>query len=109
MDSDPSIRDMWQRLISYASFINASLYLLVALIASVLHARKLWRVVILTFLGALAGVLITFLLAGIPSLLLATIYRLLDTSMSDADAVVIGCAQGAVIAMLSAGIFHRIL
>lgn len=109
MVSEPSIRYMWQRLISYASLINASLYLFVSLIASVLHARKLWRVVVLTVLGTVVGILITLLLAGIPSLLLATTYRILETPMSDVDAIVIGCAQGAVIAMLSAGIFHRIL
>ena len=100
---------MWLQLMSYTTVINAILYFLIGLITSILHARKLWRMTLVNVFTTIAGATIAFFLSAPPSLILAAIYSSLHTSMSDIDAITLGCCQGLVVAMLSAGVFHRIL
>lgn len=101
--------EMWGVVISYALSVNAVLYLLVGLIASILHAKKIVLVVLFTIASGILGVFLTFFLAAVPSLLLAGLYKSVDSSMSAIEAVILGCSQGVVIALLNAGVFHRLL
>eukprot|EP00174_Griffithsia_okiensis_P000106 GO255439.1.p3 GENE.GO255439.1~~GO255439.1.p3 ORF type:complete len:109 (+),score=20.01 GO255439.1:42-329(+) len=93
----------------YTIGVNASLYVLVALISSILHARTLLRILFLPLLSGLLGVIFALALGAVPTLLLAALYRSVPSVMSPIEAVAIGCGQGLVIAMLNAGFFHRIL
>ena len=100
---------MWLQLMSYTTVINAIPYFLIGLIISILHARKSWRMTLVNVFTTIAGATIAFFLSAPPSLILTAIYYSLHTSMSDIDAITLGCCQRLVVAMLSAGVFHRIL
>lgn len=100
---------MWRAVMVYTLGINTVLYLFVGLIAAILHARSVFRVILLTILSALLGVLTAVVLAAVPSLLLAALYKTVPSPMSAVEAIVLGCGQGLIIAMLNAGLFHRLL
>lgn len=112
-----TILDMWGRLSRYAIGINGFLYLIIGLIAASLHTRLKFRtipvalpiVIPVAIVSAIIGAFIAFVLAAIPSLIIAAIYNNVHSNMTDVEAVVLGCSQGAVISMLNVGVFHRIL
>lgn len=100
---------MWRAVMVYTLGINAMLYVLVGLIASVLHTRSILRVVLMTLGSGLLGVLTAVLLASVPSLLVAALYKTVPSTMGAVEAIVLGCGQGVIIAMLNVGLFHRLL
>lgn len=108
-----TILDMWGRISGYAVCVNGILYLTIGLIAASLHTHlniRTIRVVLpIVILVAVIGATITFVLAAIPSLIIAAIYDNVNSNMTDVEAVVLGCSQGAIISMLNVGLFHRIL
>lgn len=104
-----TLRDMWGAVIWYTLGVNVFFYLLVGLIASILHAKKILQVVFLTTLSIILGAITAFVLAAVPSILLAALFTTVPSPMSHLEAVVLGCGQGLIIAMLSAGVFHRLL
>lgn len=108
-----TILGMWRRIATYTIGINGILYLIVGLIAASLHTRCGYRVILIALpiaiASAVVGAIIAFVLAAIPSLIIAAIYDNVNSKMTDVEAVVLGCSQGAVITMLNVGLFHRIL
>ena len=104
-----SMLDMWWVVLLYALAVNTLLYLLLGFVAAVLHSRTLFRLLLVPLASAIIGLLVGALLSTVPSLLVASLYRLVPSPMSTAEAAVIGCGQGIIIAMLSAGFFHRLL
>lgn len=104
-----TVISMWRVVLLYTLGVNAVLYFLIGLIASMLHIRGPLKAATLTVGAALFGVVTAAVLGAVPSLLLAALYNAIPSDMSAVEAVVFGCAQGLVIAMLNAGFFHRLL
>lgn len=100
---------MWRAVMVYTLGVNTVLYLFVGLVAAILHARSVIRVILLTILSAMLGVLTAIVLGAVPSLLLAALYKTVPSPMSTIEALVLGCGQGVIIVMLNAGLFHRLL
>lgn len=112
-----TILDMWGRISGYAIGVNGILYLIIGLIAASLQTHLNIRtipvvlpiVIPAAVVSAVIGAFITFVLAAIPSLIIAAIYNNVNSNMTDVEAVVLGCSQGVIISMLNVGLFHRIL
>lgn len=104
-----TVSEMCRAVFLYTVFVTIGLYILLGLSASVLHARRLSRALLVTLISALVGLATAAALGSIPALLIAALYAALPFSMPFFHAVLWGCGQGLLIAMLNAGLFHRIL
>lgn len=100
---------MWRAVLLYTIFVTTGLYTLLGLSASILHAGRLYRVLIVTLISAFVGLVTAVALGATPAIIIAGLYAALPYNMPRFHAILWGCGQGLVIAMLNAGFFHRLL
>ncbi|PXF45615.1 hypothetical protein BWQ96_04620 [Gracilariopsis chorda] len=104
-----TVLSMWRAVFLNTLAFPVFLFIIVGLVASLLHLNKLAHIVLVTILSAFIGLAVSALLAAVPSLLIAAIYSSIPADMSSVEAAVLGSAQGVAIGMLNSGILHRVL
>eukprot|EP00177_Eucheuma_denticulatum_P004949 GFKZ01008996.1.p1 GENE.GFKZ01008996.1~~GFKZ01008996.1.p1 ORF type:complete len:108 (+),score=7.43 GFKZ01008996.1:344-667(+) len=104
-----SVPLMWRQILLNTLVVTAAIYALLGFSAAIRHARPLYRIPIVTLASSLLGLTTAAALGAVPALLIAALYASIPYSMPSFHALLWGCGQGLLIALLNAGIFHRLL
>lgn len=105
---------MWMRVMLLTGTASTIVFFACGLFATVIHltgpkSSRSPRWTLALLVAPILGALNTFLLAAIPSFLIAAVYENLGISMSQVAALGWGLGQGLFISLINAGAFQRIV
>lgn len=104
-----SVTEIWRAVFLPTLGVTTATYTLMSVFATLLHRPRFLLSVLLILAVMAFGLITAATLGAVPSLLIAAVYVTVPSEMTTIEAIVIGCAQGLLISMLTAGIFHRLL